>query len=70
MFPYSTGNKKAGRTVVMEQFFNQVNMSEHHASATVPLQLQLVQGITDSRKVHEEYAGNEEGSPFAHVPCE
>ena len=30
----------------MEQFFNEVDVSEDHPSAAVPLELELVEGIT------------------------
>lgn len=36
-------------TVVMQQFFNQVDMGEDHPSTTVPLELELVEGLTAIR---------------------
>ena len=36
---------KGPLTVVMQKFFNQVDVSEDHSSATVPLELEFVEGL-------------------------
>ena len=37
---------KKARTIVMEEFFNEVDMGQHHASAAVSFELKLVEGIS------------------------
>jgi hypothetical protein len=41
-------------SIVVQQLFNQINMSQHHSSTAVSLKTQLVQGISERREEKEE----------------
>ena len=39
-------------TIVMQQFFDEVDVSEDHSSTAVPLELELVEGLTGMQVRH------------------
>jgi hypothetical protein len=45
--------RKRAQTIVVKEFFNQVNVGENHSSTAISLQLKLIKGIT---KTNEESA--------------
>ena len=67
--PLSTG-QLLQRTIVVQEFFDQVDMGQHHTPATVPFQLELVECVTKAQQRHGKHqaaAVADKNSPFAHV---
>lgn len=50
-------------TVVMEQFFDEVDVGENHPSTAVPLELELIESLTGKRVSANESAGGSARTP-------
>jgi len=50
-------------TVVMEQFFDEVDVGENHPSTAVPLELELVESLTGKRVRRERERGGQHSHP-------
>ena len=50
-------------TVVMEQFFDEVDVGENHSPAAVSLELELVEGLTGMRVRRERERGGSARTP-------
>ena len=49
-----TGDDPVRLTVVMQQFFDKVDVGEDHSSTAVPLELELVEGLAEVRSATDE----------------
>lgn len=50
-------------TVVMQQFFNKVDVGENHSPTAVPLEMEVVEGLAGMRVRHERGSNAQQAHP-------